>query len=247
MRAVHDRGAELDRLDRILAAMRHQRAAHEHDWRKPIEQAEFAHRVGDIDVGRGVGNSSRERSDAFSRAASTSRAIAGPRSGCRGTITVSSCGKSPASALCVSIRISSSPGWVEAATMIGRPRVSDISRSSLSGSAGGAGTSSLRLPVATTLRQPSAAKRSASVCDCARQRSKRLQQRRDRAGTWRQRGNERSDIRPLTRTIGSRARGARSGSGSATDRTRRTARGSAASDRESARRSAARRAARIDG
>ena len=52
MRAVHDGGAELDRLDRILPAMRHQRAAHEHDRRKTIEQAEFAHGVGDIDVRR---------------------------------------------------------------------------------------------------------------------------------------------------------------------------------------------------
>ncbi len=57
--------------------------------------------------------------------------------------------------------------------MIGRPRVTDISRSSLAGSAGGAGTSSFRLPVVTTLRLPSAAKRSASTRDWARQTSNR--------------------------------------------------------------------------
>ena len=51
VRPVHDRGAELDRLDRILAAMRDQRAAHEHDRRQPVEQPQFAHGIGDIDVG----------------------------------------------------------------------------------------------------------------------------------------------------------------------------------------------------
>ncbi len=59
------------------------------------------------------------------------RAMASPRSGCRGTITLSSDGKNPASVRCASSRISSSPGWVDAATMIGRPRVTAISRSSL--------------------------------------------------------------------------------------------------------------------
>eukprot|EP01035_Chromulina_nebulosa_P000299 gene299-419_t len=48
VRTVDDGGAELDRLDRILAAMRHQRAAHEHDRRQPVEQAELAHGVGDV-------------------------------------------------------------------------------------------------------------------------------------------------------------------------------------------------------
>ena len=183
MRAVDDRGAELDRLDRILPAVLDQRAAHEHDRRKAIEQAELAERVGDIDVGHGRRQFARANAaPRFSpRRCDQSARSPGPRSGWRGTITVRSDGKNPARVLCASIRISSSPGWVEAATMIGRPRVSDISRSSLSGSAGGAGTSSLRLPVVTTLRQPSAAKRSASVCDCARQMSNLSEQRRDRA------------------------------------------------------------------
>ena len=49
VRPVHDGRIELDRLDRILAAMRHQRAAHEDDRRQPVEQSQFAHGVGDID------------------------------------------------------------------------------------------------------------------------------------------------------------------------------------------------------
>ena len=132
MRAVHDRGAELDRLDRILPAMRHQRAAHEHDRRQAIEQPEFAHGVGDIDVGRrGRQFLARAQADAQARRRRRGRAIASPRSGCRGTITVNSPGKNPASVLCASISISSSPGWVEAATITGRPRVIAISCSSL--------------------------------------------------------------------------------------------------------------------
>ena len=54
MRAVQDRGAELGGLDRVLSAMPHQRAADEHDRREAVDQAEFAHRVGDIDVGARV-------------------------------------------------------------------------------------------------------------------------------------------------------------------------------------------------
>ena len=77
VRAMHDRRAELDRLDRILSAMRHQRAAHEHDRRQPIEQSEFAHGVGDVDVG--------------GRASAIPRASAGRRAG----RTPRSCGRSP--------------------------------------------------------------------------------------------------------------------------------------------------------
>jgi hypothetical protein len=40
------------------------------------------------------------------------RVMALPRSGWRGTMTVNSSGKNPASVLCVAIAISSSPGWV---------------------------------------------------------------------------------------------------------------------------------------
>ena len=52
---VDDRRAELDRLDRILSAMLDQRSAHEHDRRQPVEQSQFAHGVGDIDIGGGDG------------------------------------------------------------------------------------------------------------------------------------------------------------------------------------------------
>ena len=88
--------------------------------------------------------------------------------------------------------------------MTGRPRVTAISRSSLAASAGGAGTSSFKLPVVTTLRLPSAVKRSASVSDCARQTSN-LPSKAEMVPLIRlQRGNERGDIRPLISTIGSR-------------------------------------------
>ncbi len=56
----------------------------------------------------------------------------------------------------------------------------------------------------TTLRQPSTEKRSASVCDCARQTSKVPSSAEIVFDTRRQRGKERCDIRPLMRTIGSR-------------------------------------------
>src|SRR6185437_7132519 len=51
MRTMHDGSAELDGFDRVLSATLDQRAAHEHDRRQPVEQAELAHRVRDIDVG----------------------------------------------------------------------------------------------------------------------------------------------------------------------------------------------------
>ena len=54
MRPVQDGGAELDRLDRILAAVARQRAADEDDRRQPIDQAELAQRVDDVDVVRGL-------------------------------------------------------------------------------------------------------------------------------------------------------------------------------------------------
>ena len=100
------------------------------------------------------------------------RAMASPRSGCRGTITVSSDGKI-AGERPVRFRSGSPPRRDGS-----RPRPRSGGRASSTsaapacrGSAGGAGTSSLRLPVVTTLRLPSAAKRSASICDCARQTS----------------------------------------------------------------------------
>ena len=55
-----------------------------------------------------------------------------------------------------------------------------------------------------TLRLPSAAKRSASTRDWARQTSNRPSKAEIVEVILRQRGNERCDIRPLIRTIGSR-------------------------------------------
>ena len=55
-----------------------------------------------------------------------------------------------------------------------------------------------------TLRLPSAVKRSASICDWARQTSNRPSNAAIVPLILRQRGNERCDIRPLIRTIGSR-------------------------------------------
>ena len=139
MRSMHDRCAELDRLDRILSAMRHQRTAHEHDRRQPVEQSQFAHGVGDIDVGgRGRQFLARAQRDLHAR----HRRWCGrwPRRGGHGAARSRSAAaeRNRASALCTSTRISSSPGWVEAATITGRPRVSAISHSSLAASAGGA-------------------------------------------------------------------------------------------------------------
>ena len=50
MRAVEHRGAEADRLDRVLSAMLDQRAADEGDRRDPVEQPELAEGIGDVDL-----------------------------------------------------------------------------------------------------------------------------------------------------------------------------------------------------
>ena len=54
MRSVQNGGAELGGLDRILSAVPDQRAADEHHRRQPVDGAELAHGIGDIDVGRGA-------------------------------------------------------------------------------------------------------------------------------------------------------------------------------------------------
>ena len=100
MRAMHDRRAELDRLDRILPAMLDQRSAHEHDRRQPVEQSQFAHGVGDVDIGgrgrqflaraqrhvqagsaRWCGRSPRRDRDAAARSRSTAAESIRPASG----------------------------------------------------------------------------------------------------------------------------------------------------------------------
>src|SRR5260370_33467398 len=47
---MKDGGPKLDRLDRILAAVANQRAAHEHDGSELIDQSQFAKRIEYIDV-----------------------------------------------------------------------------------------------------------------------------------------------------------------------------------------------------
>src|SRR5215831_12229590 len=51
MGSMEDRGAKLDRLYRILAAMANQRAAHEHNGSELIYQPQFAKRIEYINVG----------------------------------------------------------------------------------------------------------------------------------------------------------------------------------------------------
>ena len=55
MRTVQDRSAQLGRLDRILPAVLDQRAADEHSWCQPIDQAELADRVCHINLGCAFG------------------------------------------------------------------------------------------------------------------------------------------------------------------------------------------------
>ena len=98
--------------------------------------------------------------------------MASPRSGCRGTITVSSFGKIAGERpVCFrqDLFLAGMRGGRDHDRAAARHRHQPFQL--VARSAGGAGTSSLRFPVTTTLRLPSVAKRSASVCDCARQTS----------------------------------------------------------------------------
>ena len=128
------RSAELDRLDRILSAVLDQRSTHEHDRRQPVEQPQSRpwyrrHRC-------------RSTPSAIPRA--NAEAACSPGCGDHAhDIACAAVGmprhdhgqqareRIPPASCVLSVRISSSPGWVEAATTIGRPRVTDISRSSL--------------------------------------------------------------------------------------------------------------------
>ena len=70
---------ELGGLDRILSAPAGERLADEHHAGQPIEQAQFADRVADIDRRFGFTGSPRERI-AQTRPCATSCGIASPRS-----------------------------------------------------------------------------------------------------------------------------------------------------------------------
>ncbi len=52
--AVQDGGAELCRLDRVLSAVRHERAAHQDERRKAVEQPNLADRIRHVDIARPV-------------------------------------------------------------------------------------------------------------------------------------------------------------------------------------------------
>ena len=129
MRAMQHGGAEPDRLDRVLAAMAGQRAAHEHDRREPVDQAEFAERVGDIDI---------DICASAERRASAARPQAGG-AGDLGDVLAArrmprrdhgqQRGKFRAQPADGRERIAvSSPGWVEAAAMTGRVPMSALKR-----------------------------------------------------------------------------------------------------------------------
>ena len=244
VRPVQHGSTEPDRLDRILPAVACQRTAHEHDRRQPVDQPEFAERVGDVDVDVSSGSSPRERSAGFQARGlgdfgDALAALGMTRRDARSAAS----GYFARSRRCASMTAASSPACVEAAAITGARADDRLELRKVAASAGGGGTSSLRLPVELTRGAPSS--RIALRVDGRLREAKiepRRAARRSTPGTSRQRLNERSDTRPLTRIIGMRRCARRQGSGSATDRIRRTARGPAASDRGSARRSAARRA-----
>ncbi len=95
----------------------------------------------------GRGSSPRERTAVASPAALTMSRMPALRSGWRGAITVSRPGNRGFSRRWAATIAASSPAWVEAAATTVRPAVADFNAASFSASAGGAGTSSLRLPV----------------------------------------------------------------------------------------------------
>ena len=120
------------------------RAAHEHDMREPVEQAELTDRVGNIDVGAQIGCYLRERNVPRADRDAACCRTSMPRSGWRGTITVRSDGRFRmrrwASMIDLLLARMGGSGDEDLAA-------SPPSADELGGSAGGAGTSSLRLPV----------------------------------------------------------------------------------------------------
>src|SRR5262249_24079949 len=55
VRPMHNRATQLGSLNRILPAMSDQRTADEHCGRQPVKQAKLTARVGDINIGRTLG------------------------------------------------------------------------------------------------------------------------------------------------------------------------------------------------
>ena len=154
VRPVQDRGAELRRLDRVVAADGNEGAAHEHDVREAIEQAHLADRIGHIDVGRPVGMHSL-RAASGAKPARSAMAATSSRCGWRGAMMVSRCGWCWVSARCTATMAVSSPGWVLAASQTGRPARSPERCATTRGSAGGGAESNFRVAGHQTRGAPS--------------------------------------------------------------------------------------------
>ena len=175
MWTVQNRCAQLGGLDGILTAVSDQRATDKHHWRQTIDKAKLANSVGDIDFCLvRWGNSPSERSVlASSRPRSRSRQYRGRAPDGAARSRSADPGKLRRNRACASITASSSPAWVDAAATTGRRAIAFACSASAVGSAGGAGTSSLRLPVTTTFGAPRSLSRVASDEVPARQRSRR--------------------------------------------------------------------------
>ena len=243
---MEDGGAELRRLDRVLAAMRHERAADEDERREPVEQAELADRVGDVELGRAVGLPSAERRATAGPAARRGRRSPRRAAGWRGAMMVRRPGKRPASAwwhrrpmrLFARMRARRDPDRPA------REQAGELRRAAR-GSAGGGRASNLRLPATPTRGAPSRKSRSASAWrlreaegEAVEQRARDVRQARpapERALRHAPVDEDERDAAPVELEDQCSAR----------SRTRRRARGPAASGRGSDGHSAARRAARI--
>ena len=129
-------------------------------------------------------------------------AISGPRSGCRGTMTVSRSGRAARMRKCAAAMISSSPGWVLAASHTLRLANAASSLRRPGRSTGGGGASALRLPTSSARGTPSWAKRSASPSFWASTRSNAPNSGRLIPGRRRQRLKLDVDMRPLISTSG---------------------------------------------
>ena len=175
MRAVQDGGAELGGLDRILPAMLDQRAADEHDRRQPIDQAELADRVGDIDLGVAVRQfAARAQRDLQARGARRSRRCSAPRSGWRGAIKRQQAGKAVRSRRCASMTQLSSP---DASRRRRSPAASPMAACSAA-SLAGIGRRRRHVELEIAGRDDSAARRARRSA----RRRRRIAQGRDRSG-----------------------------------------------------------------
>ncbi len=248
VRPVQDRRAELGRLDRVLAAVRHERAAHEDERRQAVEQAQLADGVGDIDVGRRAPACAAGRAPRARRPGVFGESPRSPRraAGWRGARMVRRPGRRAGQRLvAAATACSSSPGWVLAATQTGRPASRPESCARARASAGGGRRVEFEVAGDRDPRRAEprrAARRPPWLW--ARQSAKRSSSARATCGQPRPAPERALRHAPVDQDrAGCRAVRAR-GWCSARFRTRRTARGPAANGRGSDGYSAARRAAR---